>query len=551
MNNFIPWMVHYPYQNLEMMNLNWLIAEIEKNSEKLSNFVNLNTIKYADPIQWNITTQYEINTVVIEPISGTAYISTQPVPSGVGINNTDYWTVIFTLDVISANKNITLRDDGNNVLATFESQVNDWLLWEGTLYIVTRDIDIGNAYVDEYNIERKTVEDFLKGYITLLAEAIGDLNDLSTTDKTSIVNAINEVASSIGDLTDLDTADKTKVVAAINEIYGIFSASTVLSNISMKSSGHNYINDDLVVGSTNKNKDESLVGGSSGFGTVDGLSPNGKIGIFGSSHTKDNPSAGYPIGVMGLAVADSDASTSTVGAGYFHLIRKSTTSGASVGLEVDADVEITSQDITPNTVPNPSQNFSCGLAISSGGGDHTGGNSQPLSTAIQINKNPAQFRHALNVGRDVITEEAICLPSNSGGLLAWWSDPNQTPQSRPMSEIQGLDLSSFGGIQLRLWNPNTASFVEKIIDINSQFEAPKIKIITKSGINIAAGNSTINLSSDIDTGYKLHGAYNLQPSNTAVQLTITNIDPDNSNIGIYAAAAVTTSLFIIISEVKA
>ena len=29
-------------------------------------FVNLNTIKYADPIQWNITKQYETNTVVID-----------------------------------------------------------------------------------------------------------------------------------------------------------------------------------------------------------------------------------------------------------------------------------------------------------------------------------------------------------------------------------------------------------------------------------------------------------------------------------------------------
>ena len=221
----INWFNHeYPYTNFHELNLDWIINTMKRLVDEVNNFVALNTIKYANPIQWNITTQYEKNTVVVDPITGTAYISTQPVPSGIGLNNTDYWNVIFTLDIISANKNITLHDDANNILATFESAIGDWLLWQGTLYKVTRQIDIGNAYVDDYNITRYTVEMFIHDYIdtlsTTITTIIGDLDDLSTTDKTSIVNAINEVVNSIGDLDDLDTSIKTSIVNAINDVVG-------------------------------------------------------------------------------------------------------------------------------------------------------------------------------------------------------------------------------------------------------------------------------------------------------------------------------------------
>lgn len=46
----------------------------------------------------------------------------------------------------------------------------------------------------------------------------GVLADLHTTDKSSIVNAINEVKDVEGDLTSLTTTDKTSLVAAINEV---------------------------------------------------------------------------------------------------------------------------------------------------------------------------------------------------------------------------------------------------------------------------------------------------------------------------------------------
>lgn len=86
-----------PYTNFHDLNLDWIIKALTDIDRRLANFVSLNTIKYADPIKWDITSQYAQNTLVIDPQDGTAYLSVQPVPQGVQITNTDYWTPVFTL----------------------------------------------------------------------------------------------------------------------------------------------------------------------------------------------------------------------------------------------------------------------------------------------------------------------------------------------------------------------------------------------------------------------------------------------------------------------
>lgn len=86
-----------PYTNFHDLNLDWIIKALSDIDRRLANFVSLNTIKYADPIKWDIISQYAQNTLVLDPQDGTAYLSVQPVPQGVQITNTDYWTPVFTL----------------------------------------------------------------------------------------------------------------------------------------------------------------------------------------------------------------------------------------------------------------------------------------------------------------------------------------------------------------------------------------------------------------------------------------------------------------------
>lgn len=154
---------HFPYVNMHEMNLQWLLEKMRELDKKLDDFIKINQIKYADPIQWDITSQYEANTVVVDPTTGIAYLSTEPVPAGVAITNTDYWTPIFDLQALFSmiNSNLTEHiEQTGTTNATFESHMGDWLLLNGELYIVTiDDLIVGTQYVEGTNIRRTTVEE--------------------------------------------------------------------------------------------------------------------------------------------------------------------------------------------------------------------------------------------------------------------------------------------------------------------------------------------------------------------------------------------------------
>ena len=220
-------MNRYAYTDFHELNADWMIRTMMELINQVENFVSLNAIKYADPIQWNITSQYEKNTIVIDPLSGTAYISVQAVPMGVALTNTDYWTVVFDLGsfVVRAAKNFTNRYEADTTLtATFASTQGDWLVWGDVLYeVIIPIINAGDQYVVDSNIRHITMEevvDALAQAIDAVDTKVGDLNDLQTSVTTSVVDAINSVLNdlniTIGDLTQLQTIDTTSIVAAIN-----------------------------------------------------------------------------------------------------------------------------------------------------------------------------------------------------------------------------------------------------------------------------------------------------------------------------------------------
>lgn len=204
----------YPYLNITDLNLDFILNAIREMKNEVTNFVSINAIKYADPIQWNITSQYEKNTIVIDPVTGTAYISVAPVPSGVSLTRSEYWTVVFDLGsfVTRAAQNFTSHwESETTTTATFATTTGGWLVWGDVLYRALTNITAGDTYVVGGNIEHFTVEDLYNAYLDTIANIlalVGDLADLNTSDKTSIVNAINEVLSNV---VNLDTAINTRV----------------------------------------------------------------------------------------------------------------------------------------------------------------------------------------------------------------------------------------------------------------------------------------------------------------------------------------------------
>ena len=209
-----PWYIKYPNQNDEILNLDWILSTIENLVKETDNFINLNTIKYANPILWNITSQYEANTVVIDGQTGNAYISTKAVPTGVHLNRTDYWTQIYNYaDELDNLREQIAHDEGESTSATKPYVVNDLVFCNGELYRVIAPMITGDSFVVDSNVVKTTIENELDRL----------RSDIDTAD-TQLSNRINgEISARINADTQLSNRIDGEISARTN-------ADTQLSN---------------------------------------------------------------------------------------------------------------------------------------------------------------------------------------------------------------------------------------------------------------------------------------------------------------------------------
>ena len=167
------YMNKYPRTDFHELNQDWMISMLYDMINQVDNFVEMNAVKYADPIQWNITRQYEKNTIVVDAITGTAYISSKPVPMGVALSRTEYWSVIFDLGRFITLASQNFANSYESVLTTTATMATDkdgWIVWNSLLYRAMNDIHVGDMYVVDGNIERYTVEMFFDELVHLISE---------------------------------------------------------------------------------------------------------------------------------------------------------------------------------------------------------------------------------------------------------------------------------------------------------------------------------------------------------------------------------------------
>lgn len=207
-----------PYTNFHDLNLDWIIEVLYEFNTRLTNFVSLATIKYANPIQWNITSQYETNTVVIDS-KGNAYLSVQPVPSGVSLDRTEFWTKIGNFDELWADvkRAITPNDEGHSPTATAARAVNDLVWVNGSLVRVTKAMTAGAAYVPGSNCVSSSTNEVLHYLVTAFNEGLN-------AEQTARENADKQLQTTIeAEQTARENADK-QLQNSINQMQTYVSA---------------------------------------------------------------------------------------------------------------------------------------------------------------------------------------------------------------------------------------------------------------------------------------------------------------------------------------
>lgn len=184
----------WPYTNFHELNLDWILETLKKQDAAIADFISLNSITYADPLQWDITRQYPKNQVVLDT-NGDGYLSVQPVPVGVEIDNTDYWTKIGNFSELwsTVKLAITAADEGLKTTASADRASGDLVWLNNTLYVCTTAITRGTEYGTN-NTAKTTIDARLAN----LAQAVKTLQDNITDINTVLPNKIDK--DTTGDL---------------------------------------------------------------------------------------------------------------------------------------------------------------------------------------------------------------------------------------------------------------------------------------------------------------------------------------------------------------
>lgn len=160
---------------------------VSKVIEVMQQYIETSSISYADPIQWDITKQYPRNTVVVT-VNGDGYLSTQPVPIGIDIDNEDYWTKIGNFSELwgSVKLAITPVDEKLKTTASAARSVNDLVWLNNDLYVITKAMDAGTRYIEGTNCKK-----------TDIGEQLNDLNTKVENNKSSVDDSIMKINTDI------------------------------------------------------------------------------------------------------------------------------------------------------------------------------------------------------------------------------------------------------------------------------------------------------------------------------------------------------------------
>lgn len=191
----------WPYTNFHELNLDWILETLKKQDAAIADFISLNSITYANPLQWDITRQYPKNQVVLDT-NGDGYLSVQPVPVGVEIDNADYWTKIGNFSELwsTVKLAITAADEGLKTTASADRASGDLVWLNNTLYVCTTAITRGTEYGTN-NTAKTTIDARLAN----LANAVKTLQDNIADVNTALDNKIDK--DTTGDLAQTVSGD--------------------------------------------------------------------------------------------------------------------------------------------------------------------------------------------------------------------------------------------------------------------------------------------------------------------------------------------------------
>lgn len=180
-------MFEFPHTRTYEGDLGYLIKVVTELQADYAKFFKYNTIHFADPIEWDITTQYAAFTIVFDTTNMVSMISKQPVPAGITLDNNDFWSLVGPLIVDGEARQAIeriLRFITNvyepDTTASAPRAVGDYLVNDYKLLKVTAPINVGDVITVGFNVTTTTIENMIDDLIQQNAPIIDDTLDINS-----------------------------------------------------------------------------------------------------------------------------------------------------------------------------------------------------------------------------------------------------------------------------------------------------------------------------------------------------------------------------------
>lgn len=216
----------FPHTRSYEGDLGFVIKKVIELSESYDKFFRYNTIHFADPIEWNITTQYAPFTIVFDTDNGSSYISKQPVPKGITLDNSDYWSFVGPL-IVDGYARTQIEQILHFITNIYESDTTasavrhagDFAIIGGELYKITTTINVGETYTEGLNITKTTIENMIPELIPV--DSVLNSESYHAVANAPVTNKFNQIDNSILGLhnevnTLSDSVDSTR--AAVDQV---------------------------------------------------------------------------------------------------------------------------------------------------------------------------------------------------------------------------------------------------------------------------------------------------------------------------------------------
>lgn len=196
----------FPHTREYEGDLGFVIKKIIELSERYDKFFKYNTIHFADPIEWNITRQYAPFTIVFDMENESSYISKQPVPKGITLDNGDFWSFVGPL-IVDGEARTEIERILHFITDIYESgatasavrQPGSFIIVQGDLYKTITLINIGETYSVGVNVVKITIEQMIKDIIDskVKIDTVLDNTSYNPIANAPVTNKFNSVDNAI------------------------------------------------------------------------------------------------------------------------------------------------------------------------------------------------------------------------------------------------------------------------------------------------------------------------------------------------------------------